>query len=93
MLYWLSLLSSDISFLNIFKYLTFRSGGALATAFIIMLLCGPRFIGWLKRKQGEGQPIRREGPQTHLAKKGTPCMGGLLILIAVLISSLLWAQL
>ncbi len=93
MLYWLSFLSTDVSFLNIFKYLTFRSGGALVTAFAIMILFGPRFIAWLKRKQGEGQPIREDGPQSHLAKKGTPCMGGLLILIAVLISSLLWAQL
>ncbi len=93
MLYWLSFLSSDVSFLNIFKYITFRSGGALVTAFLIMLLCGPRFIAWLKSKQGEGQPIREDGPQSHFAKKGTPCMGGLLILIATLISTLCWAQL
>lgn len=93
MFYWLSFFSSDISFLNIFKYITFRSGGALVTAFLIMLIFGPRFINWLKRKQGEGQPIRDDGPQSHLAKKGTPCMGGLLLLTAVLISSLLWAQL
>ncbi len=93
MLYYLSLFSSDISFLNLFRYITFRSGGALITAFLIMLCFGSRFIDWLKKKQGEGQPIREDGPQTHFAKKGTPCMGGLLLLIAVLFSSLFWAQL
>ncbi len=93
MLYYLSLFSSDISFLNLFRYITFRSGGALITAFLIMLCFGTRFIAWLKKKQGEGQPIREDGPQTHFAKKGTPCMGGLLLLIAVLSSALLWAQL
>ena len=93
MLYYLSLFSSDISFLNLFRYITFRSGGALVTAFFIMLCFGSRFIGWLKKKQGEGQPIREDGPQTHFAKKGTPCMGGLLLLIAVLVSSLFWAPL
>lgn len=92
MLYWLSFLSADINIFNIFRYITFRSGGALATSFLIMLLCGPRFIAWLKHKQGEGQPIRQDGPKTHFAKKGTPCMGGLLLLTAVLISALLWAQ-
>lgn len=92
MLYWLSFLSADINIFNIFRYITFRSGGALATSFLIMLLCGPRFIDWLKHKQGEGQPIRQDGPKTHFAKKGTPCMGGLLLLTAVLISALLWAQ-
>ncbi|MBQ8557642.1 MAG: phospho-N-acetylmuramoyl-pentapeptide-transferase [Alphaproteobacteria bacterium] len=92
MLYWLSFLSADINIFNIFRYITFRSGGALATSFLIMLLCGPRFIAWLKCKQGEGQPIRQDGPQTHFAKRGTPCMGGLLLLTAVLISALLWAQ-
>ncbi len=93
MLYWLSFLSSDVSFLNLFKYITFRSGGALITAFLIMLVAGPRFIEWLKQKQKEGQPIRKDGPKTHLAKKGTPTMGGLLLLMAVVASTLLWAQL
>ncbi len=93
MLYWMSLLSSEVSFLNIFKYLTFRSGGALVTAFFIMMIFGPGFIAWLKSKQGEGQPIRQEGPETHFAKKGTPCMGGVLILTAVFVSTMLWAQL
>lgn len=93
MFYLLSFLSLDISFFNIFRYITFRSGGALVTGFIIMVLCGPRFIAWLKKKQGEGQPIRKDGPQSHFAKRGTPCMGGLLILVSVLVSTLLWAQL
>lgn len=91
MLFLLSLLSPTWSFFNIFRYITFRSGGALMTAFAIMIYFGPRFIQWLKQKQGEGQPIRQDGPETHFAKKGTPCMGGLLLLIAVLVSTLLWA--
>ena len=93
MLYLLSLLSVDWSVLNIFKYITFRAGGALATSFLIMLVCGPKFIAWLKSKQGEGQPIREDGPETHFLKRGTPCMGGLLIIISILISTFLWAQL
>ena len=93
MFYLLSFLSSDYSFLNIFKYITFRAGGALATSFLIMLMFGPSFIRWLKKKQGDGQPIRTDGPETHFAKRGTPCMGGLLIIIAILCSTLLWAQL
>ena len=93
MLYLLSLLSNDLGFLNIFKYITFRAGGALATSFAIMLIFGPSFIRWLKKKQGDGQPIRTDGPETHFAKRGTPCMGGLLIIIAIIVSTLLWAQL
>ena len=93
MFYYLSALSGDVSFFNIFRYITFRSGGALITSFLIMLIFGPRFIAWLKKKQGEGQPIREDGPQSHLSKKGTPCMGGLLLLTATLVSSLLWSQL
>lgn len=93
MLYLLSLLSDKLSVLNIFKYITFRTGGALATSFIIMIICGPAFIRWLKQKQGDGQPIRTDGPETHFKKRGTPCMGGLLIIISILISALLWAQL
>ncbi len=93
MFYLLSFLSSDISLFNLFRYITFRSGGALITAFLIMIVFGPRFIEWLKSKQGEGQPIRSDGPQTHFIKKGTPTMGGLLILIAVFVATLLWAQL
>ncbi|HIC80080.1 MAG TPA: phospho-N-acetylmuramoyl-pentapeptide-transferase, partial [Kiloniellaceae bacterium] len=79
---------------NLFRYLTFRSGAAVITALIISFLLGPRIIAWLKSKQGEGQPIREDGPEAHLlTKKGTPTMGGFLILIAITISTLLWADL
>ncbi|WP_422365388.1 phospho-N-acetylmuramoyl-pentapeptide-transferase [Pelagibius sp.] len=79
---------------NLFRYLTFRSGGAVITALIICFLLGPRVIAWLRSKQGEGQPIREDGPEGHLlTKKGTPTMGGFLILIAITISTLLWADL
>lgn len=93
MLYLLSFLSNDISFFNLFRYITFRTGGALFTAFFLCWLLGPCFIAWLKSKQGEGQPIRADGPQTHLKKKGTPTMGGLMILVSVAVSVLLWADL
>jgi len=76
--------------LNLFRYITFRAGGATATALVIGLLIGPKFIGWLRVRQGKGQPIRDDGPQSHLAKRGTPTMGGLMILTAVSISLLLW---
>ncbi len=92
MLYWLSLFRDVFSPLNVFQYQTFRMGGALVTAFFIVVLTGPCFIRWLKSKQGAGQPIRSDGPQTHLAKKGTPTMGGLLIVIASVLSILLWAN-
>lgn len=92
MLYFLSFLSSDVNFLNIFRYISFRTGGALFTAFFICLYMGPKFIAWLKKKQGEGQPIRDDGPKTHLAKKGTPTMGGVMILVAITASTLLWAN-
>jgi phospho-N-acetylmuramoyl-pentapeptide-transferase len=76
---------------NIFRYITFRSVGALVTALAIALLIGPRFIGFLRTKQGKGQPIREDGPASHLlTKKGTPTMGGLMILIALTVSTLLW---
>jgi phospho-N-acetylmuramoyl-pentapeptide-transferase len=79
--------------LNLIRYLSFRAGAASATALVIGLLLGPWFIGWLRAKQGKGQPIRTDGPQSHLAKRGTPTMGGLLILIAVISSVLLWMNL
>ena len=79
--------------LNLFRYLSFRSGGAVATALIIGLIIGPRFIGWLRVRQGKGQPIRSDGPQTHLAKRGTPTMGGLMILTSLMLSILLWMDL
>ena len=78
---------------NLFRYLTFRTGGAVLTSLIISFVFFPRLIAWLKHKQGEGQPIRTDGPETHLKKKGTPTMGGLMILIAVSISTVLWVDL
>jgi phospho-N-acetylmuramoyl-pentapeptide-transferase len=85
-------LADDFILFNVFKYITFRTGGAIMTAFIISLVIGPRLIKWLKSKQGEGQPIRTLGPETHLKKAGTPTMGGLMILISITISTLLWSD-
>jgi phospho-N-acetylmuramoyl-pentapeptide-transferase len=79
--------------LNLIRYISFRAGAASATALLIGLLLGPKFISWLRIRQGKGQPIRSDGPQSHLAKRGTPTMGGLLILISVAISVLLWMNL
>ncbi len=79
---------------NLFRYITFRTGGAMMTALFISFMAGPRVIAWLKSKQGAGQPIRSDGPESHLlTKKGTPTMGGFLILLAVVSSTLLWAEL
>jgi phospho-N-acetylmuramoyl-pentapeptide-transferase len=79
---------------NLFRYLTFRSGAACLTALVLSLLFGPMFIRWLKRVQRNGQPIRSDGPERHLVeKKGTPTMGGGLILSAFTVSTLLWADL
>jgi phospho-N-acetylmuramoyl-pentapeptide-transferase len=78
--------------LNLIRYLSFRAGAASATALLIGLLLGPWFISYLRKQQGKGQPIREDGPQTHFAKRGTPTMGGLLILIAVIGSVLLWTD-
>ena len=95
MLYWLLYpLAGRFGAFNLFRYITFRSGGAVVTALIISFLVGPRLIGWLKAKQKEGQPIRLDGPEGHLLRKrGTPTMGGFLILLAVIVSTLLWADL
>jgi len=78
---------------NLIRYQTFRAGAALMTALIIGLVIGPRFINMLRVRQGKGQPIREDGPQSHLAKRGTPTMGGLMILISLVISMLLWMDL
>jgi len=87
-------LADDHIIFNVFRYLTFRSGGAVITSLMISFLLGPAVIAWLKSKQREGQPIRDDGPESHLlTKKGTPTMGGVLILLAVSISTLLWADL
>ena len=79
--------------LNLIRYISFRAGAASATALLIGLLLGPWFISYLRERQGKGQPIRVDGPQSHLAKRGTPTMGGLLILTSVMISVLLWMDL
>ena len=87
-------LAEDHIAFNVFRYITFRSGGAVVTALLISFLLGPRLIAWLKSKQRNGQPIRDDGPESHLiTKQGTPTMGGFLILIALTISTLLWADL
>jgi phospho-N-acetylmuramoyl-pentapeptide-transferase len=86
-------LADEYTIFNLFRYLTFRTGGAVMTALIIAFVIGPRFISWLKTKQKEGQPIRRDGPETHFKKAGTPTMGGLMILISSGISVLLWSDL
>ncbi len=78
---------------NLIRYQTFRAGAALMTALVIGLIIGPRFINMLRLRQGKGQPIREDGPQSHLAKRGTPTMGGLMILISLVISMLLWMDL
>jgi phospho-N-acetylmuramoyl-pentapeptide-transferase len=79
--------------LNLIRYISFRAGAASATALFLGLLIGPKFIGWLRVRQGKGQPIRDDGPQSHLAKRGTPTMGGLMILTSITISMLLWMDL
>ena len=92
----LYLLAEHLGFphvLNLIRYITFRAGAAALTSLFLGLLIGPRFIGWLRIRQGKGQPIRSDGPQTHLAKVGTPTMGGLMILTSVTVSMLLWMNL
>ena len=94
MFYWLTELSDTVSVFNVFRYLTFRTGGAVVTALIFVFLFGPRIIAKLRLKQGKGQPIRADGPKSHLVTKaGTPTMGGLMILSGLVVATLLWANL
>jgi phospho-N-acetylmuramoyl-pentapeptide-transferase len=93
MLHWIAEQLGYPGVLNLLRYITFQTGAAVASAFIIGWLMGPKLIGWLRVRQGKGQPIRDDGPQTHLAKVGTPTMGGLMILTAITISMLLWMDL
>lgn len=94
LLYFLLPLSSIYSIFNVFKYLTFRAMGAVLTALVFSFVIGPRLIGWLRTQQTEGQPIRLDGPASHLlTKKGTPTMGGVLILCSLSFSVLLWSDL
>jgi phospho-N-acetylmuramoyl-pentapeptide-transferase len=93
MFFWLTELSDKVSFLNVFRYITFRTGGSIVTALIFVFLFGGPIIATLRVKQGKGQPIRNDGPQSHLVTKiGTPTMGGLMILSGLLVSTLLWAN-
>jgi phospho-N-acetylmuramoyl-pentapeptide-transferase len=93
MLYWLTEFSDGGDAFNLFRYITFRAGGAFATALVFGFLFGRPLINLLRRRQGKGQPIRDDGPQSHFIKAGTPTMGGLLILSALMVSTLLWARL
>ena len=93
MLYWLADFSGTISVFNVFRYLTVRTGGSMMTALVFVFLFGPWIIDHLRLRQGKGQPIREDGPQSHLmTKRGTPTMGGLMILSGVTVSTVLWAN-
>jgi phospho-N-acetylmuramoyl-pentapeptide-transferase len=99
MFYWLIELSNTVpalaflhSLLNVFRYITFRTGGAMVTGALFVFLFGPWIIDHLRLRQGKGQPIRTDGPQSHLVKKGTPTMGGLMILSGLVVSTVLWAN-
>ena len=90
----LAQLADQLAFFNLFRYITFRTGGAMMTALIVSFIFGPMIIRWLKHHQKKGQPIREDGPESHLITKvGTPTMGGFMILLALLIATLLWADL
>src|SRR5213078_1660887 len=101
MFYWLIELSNTVpgmgvfrSFLNVFRYITFRTGGAMVTGALFVFLFGHSIIDQLRLAQGKGQPIRSDGPQSHLVtKKGTPTMGGLMLLFGLVVSTVLWANL
>ena len=87
-------LSDQIPVFNLFRYLTFRTGGAIMTALVVCFIVGPHVIDWLRARQGGGQPIRDDGPGQHLlGKQGTPTMGGFLILLGLGVATLLWADL
>ena len=93
MFYWLVDLSDKVSIFNVFRYITFRTGGAVVTALLFVFLFGGPIIDLLRVKQGKGQPIRKDGPQSHLVTKiGTPTMGGLMILSGLFVSTILWAN-
>ncbi|MBI3699254.1 MAG: phospho-N-acetylmuramoyl-pentapeptide-transferase [Afipia sp.] len=94
MFYWLTDLVGTIPGINVFRYITFRTGGAMVTGALVVFMFGPWIIDHLRLRQGKGQPIRADGPPTHLVtKKGTPTMGGLMILAGLLVATLLWANL
>ncbi|MCP4933840.1 MAG: phospho-N-acetylmuramoyl-pentapeptide-transferase [bacterium] len=94
MLYYLIQFSDQFGALNVFRYITFRTGGAIMTAMVFMFIFGPGLITALRVRQGKGQPIREDGPASHLLEKqGTPTMGGVMILMAWSTATLLWANL
>ncbi len=94
MFYWLIDFAGTIPGINVFRYITFRTGGAIVTGALFVFMFGPWIIDHLRLAQGKGQPIRADGPPTHIVtKKGTPTMGGLMILSGLLVSTLLWANL
>jgi phospho-N-acetylmuramoyl-pentapeptide-transferase len=94
MLQWLAEFQASVPALNVFRYITFRTGGAIITALLFVFMFGPAIIAMLRLKQGKGQPIRTDGPQSHLiTKKGTPTMGGLMIFSGLMVATLLWANL
>jgi phospho-N-acetylmuramoyl-pentapeptide-transferase len=93
MLYWLTAFSDGGDLFNLFRYITFRAGGAFFTALVFGFIFGRPLIDLLRRRQGKGQPIRADGPEGHLVKAGTPTMGGVLILGALCVATLLWARL
>lgn len=89
----LSPLADDLQIFNLFRYITFRTGGAIMTALLISFAFGPTIINWLKSQQGNASNIREDVPETHFKKAGTPTMGGFLILLSISVSTLLWADL
>ena len=94
MLYWLTELSDGGDIFNLFRYITFRAGGAFFTALIFGFIFGRPLINLLRKRQGKGQPIREDGPQSHILEKaGTPTMGGVLIVFSIVASTLLWSDL
>ncbi len=88
-----NLFADTALFFDLFRSITFRTGGAIVTSLVVCFLIAPHMIRWLKSKQAEGQPIRDDGPETHFKKAGTPTMGGLMILVSVTVSTLLWSDL
>src|SRR6187402_3439843 len=92
MFYWLIDFAGTVPVFNVFRYITFRTGGAVVTGALFVFLFGPWIIDNLRLRQGKGQPIRADGPQTHLLKVGTPTMGGLMILSGLVVSTVLWAN-
>jgi phospho-N-acetylmuramoyl-pentapeptide-transferase len=93
MFYWLADLSSTLPIFNVFRYLTVRTAGSTITALVFVFMFGPWIIDHLRLRQGKGQPIRADGPKSHiLTKAGTPTMGGLMILLGIVVATLLWAN-